>query len=112
METFLNKYTEAEAVIRVFFMTVAAIPDTRNITLCLQPSIPGHSVLTDFLFLATDWPLAFIEVKRFTDSANLDVHSEYSARTYREAHILLCESEWARRGLTEIAFILSNSVTW
>ena len=102
--------------LRVFFMAVAAVPDTGNITLCLQPSIPGHSVLTDFLFLATDsatnWPLTFIEVKHFSDSAHVDIHSESAAQTFREAHFLLCESEWASRGLSEMGFVLSNSVLW
>jgi hypothetical protein len=102
--------------LRVFFMAVAAVHDTGNITLCLQPSIPGHSVLTDFLFLATDsatdWPLTFMEVKRFSDSMHVDIHSESAAQTFREAYILLCESEWASRGLSEMGFVLSNSVLW
>ena len=61
VETFLRRSSDAEAVIRVFFLVVAAVPDTGNIKLCLQPSIPGQGVLTDFLFLVTDdasgWPL-------------------------------------------------------
>ena len=67
VETFLSRSSRAEAVIRVFFMEDAAIPDNRNIKLSLQLSIPRHSILTDFLFLVTNdasgWPLTFIEVK-------------------------------------------------
>ena len=116
VETFLYRSSEAEAAIRVLFMVIAAIPDTGGIQLRLQPSISGHSKLTDFLFLATDdtsdWPLTFIEVKRFSDSADLNVPYQATAQTYREAQILLCESDWARKGLKEIGFILSNSTVW
>ena len=116
VESFLCRSSEAEAVIRVFIMVVAAIPNTGNIKLSLQPSVSGHSVFTDFLFLATDdasgWPLTFIEVKRFSDSADLSAQYESTAQTYREAQILLCESEWARQGLNELGFVLSNSEMW
>ena len=70
---------------QVFFLVAAAIPDTGNIKLCLQPSIPGRRVLTDFLFLVTDdasgWPLTFVEVKRFSDSVNLAVEYDSAAQT-------------------------------
>ena len=61
---------------------------------------------------ATDWPRTFIEVKRYSDSTHVDIHSESAAQTFREAHYLLCESEWASRGLSEMGFVLSNSVLW
>ena len=116
VERFLSRSSEAEAVIRVFHMVVAALPNTKNIKLSLQPSVSGHSVFTDFLFLATDdasgWPLTFIEVKRFSDSADLSAQYESTAQTYREAHILLCESDWAHKGLKKLGFILSNSEMW
>ena len=79
------------------------------------PQFPG-SVYTDLSFLAEDtasgWPLTFIEVKPFSDSADLNVQYESAAQTYREAQILLCESVWARKGLKELGFILTNSAVW
>ena len=116
VEGFLSRSSEVEAVIRVFHMVMAAIPNTGNIKLSLQPAVSGHSVFTDVLFRATDdasgWPLTFIEVKRFSDSADLSAQYESTAQTYREAHILLCASDCACKGLQELGFILSKAELW
>lgn len=85
---------------------MAAAP---NIFIELQPLLPDHSAVTDFLFLSRDradsgesTPLAFIRPEITT---NLKVKSDASGQALREAHILLekCKSE------EKLPFVLTNS---
>lgn len=69
----------------------------------------------DFLFFLmdneTEVPLTFIEVKRFQEMTRIDIESDAAAQTLREAHNLLCESEYSQ-SLEEITFVLTNSLVW
>ena len=113
MKYFSNR-SEMEANLRVAMVVMGAVccANPPEIVIELQPSLPDHTAVTDFLIVSCErnenTPLAFIEVKKPEITTSLTMRSDASAQALREAHILLqnCKSE------KQLPFLLTNSILW
>lgn len=61
----LTTKSEMDAAIRVALCVLEATRGMEGVKITLQPSLPGHSVFTDFLFILNNNKIrAFVEVKK------------------------------------------------
>ena len=78
-----------DATIRVALCVLEATWDMEGVKITLQPSLPGHSAIIDFLFILNNNKIsAFVEVKKVEITTSLSLTSPATARAIREAHIL------------------------
>ena len=113
-----NKYfrneSEIEAMARVVRLLHLACEKSKvdKVYVHLQPSVMGHTTFRDALILITDsnkTPKAIIQVKKAELSCSLSVKTKQVAQVLREAHILLCDSDFK---IILLPIVLTNSVSW
>ena len=97
-----------DATLRVALCVLEAMWEMKKVKIKLQPSVQGHSVFTDFLFVLNDDKIsAFVEVKKPEIATSLGLSSAATAQAIREAHILAVEQD-----VNPVPIVLTNSLLW